>query len=75
MTFVCVFLYRRHVFMASATPSNPSTKGTYNYAQLCRLLVKVGSDVLKKIFDRLCPPENLYAALTNPTNRAKLQTL
>ena len=75
MTFVCVFLYRRHVFMASATPSNPSTKGTSNYAQLCRLLVKVGSDVLRKIFDRVCPPENLYVALTNPTNRAKLQTL
>ena len=61
--------------MASATPSYPSTKGTSNYAQLCRLLVKVGSDVLRKIFDRVCPPENLYAALTNPTNRAKLQTL
>ena len=75
MTFVCVFLYRRHVLMASATPSNPSTKGTSNYAKLCRLLVKVGSDLLRKIFDRVCPPENLYAALTNPTNRAKLQTL
>ena len=76
MTFVCVFLYRRHVFMASATPSNPKgTKGISNYAQLCCLLVKVGSDVLRKIFDRVCPPENLYAALTNPTNRAKLQTL
>ena len=75
MTFVCVFLYRRHVFMASATPSNPSTKGTSNYAQLCRLLVKVGSDVLRKIFDRVCPPENLHGALTNPTNHAKLQTL
>ena len=74
-TFACIFLYRRHVFMASATPSNPSTKGTNNYAQLCRLLVKVGSDVLRKIFDRVCPPENLYVALTNPTNRAKLQTL
>ena len=72
---VFIFLYRRHVFMASATPSNPSTKGTSNYAQLCRLLVKVGSDVLRKIFDRVCPPENLYVALTNPTNRAKLQTL
>ena len=73
--YVFIFLYRRHVFMASATPSNPSTKGTSNYAQLCRLLVKVGSDVLRKIFDRVCPPENLYVALTNPTNRAKLQTL
>ena len=75
MTFVSIFLYRRHVSMASATPSNPSTKGTSNYAQLCRLLVEVGPHVLREIFDRVCPPENLQAVLTNPTNRAKLQTL
>ena len=75
MTFVCIFLFRRHVLMAFATPSNPSTKGTSNYAQLCRLLVEVGSHVLKEIFDRVCPPENLHIVLTNPTNRAKLQTL
>ena len=75
MIFVFVFLYRRHVFMASATPSSPSTKGTSNYAQLCRLLVQGGSHVLREIFDRVCPPENLYAALRNPTNHAKLQTL
>ena len=61
--------------MASATLPYPSTKGTSNYAQLCRLLVEVGSHVLREIFDRVCPPENLQAVLTNPTNRAKLQTL
>ena len=61
--------------MASATPSQPSTKETSNYAQLCRLLVEVGSVVLREIFDRVCPPENLHAVLTNPTNHAKLQTL
>ena len=72
---VCIFLYRRHVLMASATPSNPSTKGTSNYAQLCRLLVEVGSHVLREIFDRVCSPENLNAVLTNPTNHAKLQAL
>ena len=75
MIFVSIFLFRRHVLMASATPPNPSTKGTSNYAQLCRLLVEIGSHVLREIFDRVCPPENLYAALTNPTNHAKLQTL
>ena len=75
MTFVCIFLFRRHVLMAFATPSNPSTKGTSNYAQLCRLLVEVGSHVLKEIFDRVCPPEKLHTVLTNPTNCAKLQTL
>ena len=61
--------------MASATPSQPSTKETSNYAQLCRLLVEVGSLVLREIFDRVFPPENLPAVLTNPTNHAKLQTL
>ena len=61
--------------MASATPSHPSTKETSNYAQLCRLLVEVGSHVLREIFDRVCPPENLHTVLTNPTNHAKLQTL
>ena len=61
--------------MASATPPHPSTKDTSNYAQLCRLLVEVGSLVLREIFDRVFPPENLPAVLTNPTNHAKLQTL
>ena len=74
MIFVSIFLFRRHVLMASATPPNPSTKGTSNYAQLCRL-VEIGSHVLREIFDRVCPPENLHGALTNPTNHAKLQTL
>ena len=61
--------------MTSATPPNPSTKETSNYAQLCCLLVEIGSHVLREIFDRVCPPENLHGALTNPTNHAKLQTL
>ncbi|XP_066025377.1 NLR family CARD domain-containing protein 3-like isoform X3 [Pocillopora verrucosa] len=61
--------------MASAPPLHPSTKETSNYAQLCRLLVGVGSHVLREIFDRVCPPENLHTVLTNPTNHAKLQTL
>ena len=72
---VCIFIYRRQVLMASVTPSYSSSKGTSNYAQLCRLLVQVGSHVLREIFDKVCPPQNLYAVLTNPTNRAKLQTL
>ena len=61
--------------MASATPLHPSTKETSNYAQLCCLLVKVGSLVVRDIFDRVCPSENLHAVLTNPTNHAKLKTL
>ena len=61
--------------MASVTSSYHCTKETSNYAKLCRLLVEGGSNVLREIFDRVCPPENLHAALTNPTNHAKLQTL
>lgn len=61
--------------MASATLSNCSTKETTNYARLCHLLVHVGSCVLREIFDRICPPENLQTVLTNATNHAKLQTL
>ena len=61
--------------MTSVTSSYPCTKETSNYANLCRLLVEVGSLVLREVFDRICPPENLHAVLTNPLNRAKLQTL
>ena len=61
--------------MASVTSSHPCTKETSNYAKLCQLLVEGGSNVLRDIFDRVCPPENLHAFLTNPTNYAKLQTL
>ncbi|XP_022810130.1 uncharacterized protein LOC111347144, partial [Stylophora pistillata] len=64
-----------NLLMASATPSYPSTKETSNYAQLCRLLVDVGSCVLREIFDRICPPGHLQTVLTDATNRAKLQTL
>ena len=61
--------------MASATPSHPTTKETSNYARLCRLLVEVGSHVLREIFDRIYPPGNLHTVLTDPRNHAKLQTL
>ena len=61
--------------MASVTSSHPCTKETSNYAKLCQLLVEGGSNVLRDIFDRVCPPENLHAFLTNPTNYAKLRTL
>ena len=49
--------------MASATPLHPSVKESLNYAQLCCLLVEVGSLVLREIFDRLCPPGNLMLHL------------
>ncbi|PFX20783.1 E3 ubiquitin-protein ligase DZIP3 [Stylophora pistillata] len=65
----------RDVFMASATLLNCSTKETTNYARLCHLFVHVGSCVLREIFDRIYPPENLHIILAHPRNHAKLQTL
>lgn len=61
--------------MASAAPAFPSTKETTNYARLCRLLVDVGSQVLREAFDRVHPPANLYAVLARPTVHATLQAL
>ena len=61
--------------MASVTPSYPCTKETTNYARLCRLLVEVGSLVLREFFDKVCPPANLHTVLAHPPNQAKLKTL
>ena len=61
--------------MDSAAPAFPSTKETTNYARLCRLLVDVGSQVLRETFDRIHPPANLYAVLARPAVHAALQSL
>ena len=61
--------------MASAAPSFPSTKEATNYERLCRLLVDVGSQVLRETFDRLRPPGSLHTVLADPTVHAKLQSL
>ena len=61
--------------MATAAPpvSFSSTKETINYARLCRLLVDVGSCVLRDTFDRFNPPSNLHKHLM--THHATLQLL
>ena len=61
--------------MAFAAPAFPSTKETTNYARLCRLLVDVGSQVLRETFDRMHLPANLYAVLARPAVHATLQSL
>ncbi|KAL9965325.1 hypothetical protein ACROYT_G029112 [Oculina patagonica] len=63
------------VVMASAAPSFPSTKEAANYEQLCRLLVDVGSQVLRETFDRVRPPGSLHTVLTDSAVHAKLQLL
>ncbi|XP_078380840.1 uncharacterized protein LOC144663688 [Oculina patagonica] len=61
--------------MASAAPYFPSTKEATNYERLCRLLVDVGSQVLRETFDRVRPPGSLHTVLADPAVHAKLQSL
>ena len=59
----------------AAVPSFPSSKETANYTRLCRLLVDVGSQVLRETFDRVRPPGSLHTVLADPAVHAKLQSL
>ncbi|PFX11469.1 E3 ubiquitin-protein ligase DZIP3, partial [Stylophora pistillata] len=59
----------------AAAPSFHSTKETTNYARLCRLLVEVGSDVLRQTFEKKRPPGNLDTVLSSPPVRAVLLSL
>ena len=61
--------------MASAAPTFPSTKETTNYARLCRLLVGVGSQVLRERFDKIHPPGGLDTVLATLPTHTKLQSL
>ena len=49
--------------MAGTSASFSSTKETTNYARLCRLLVDVGSQVLRETFDKIHPPAGLHNVL------------
>ncbi|CAH3167465.1 unnamed protein product [Pocillopora meandrina] len=49
--------------MATAISPFASTKETTNYARLCRLLVDVGSQVLRSTFDKIHPPVTLHTVL------------
>ncbi|XP_022805286.1 E3 ubiquitin-protein ligase DZIP3-like [Stylophora pistillata] len=51
------------IFMATASASFTSSKETTNYARLCRLLVDVGSQVLRSTFDKIHPPATLHKVL------------
>ena len=64
-----------HPFMAFAAQMFPSSKENTNYARLCRLLVDVGSQVLKEIFNKICPPGGLDIVLASPSVYATLQSL
>ena len=49
--------------VVGTTPELTSTKEESNYAELCQILVTVGSEVLRDSFDRIIPPQNLQKYL------------
>ncbi|XP_068703182.1 uncharacterized protein [Montipora foliosa] len=49
--------------------------GKTNYALLCRLLASLGSNVLREVFDRKIPPQDLYIALKRESVYSKLLSL
>ena len=53
--------------MATTTVPFSSSKETTNYARLCRLLVGVGTQVLRDTFDKIHPPAGLHTALVSQT--------
>ncbi|CAH3157676.1 unnamed protein product [Pocillopora meandrina] len=62
--------------MATAISPFGSTKETTNYARLCRLLVDVGSQVLRSTFDTIHPPATLHTVLgSTSVHYATLQSL
>ena len=62
--------------MAGASSPFASTKETTNYARLCRLLVDVGSQVLRSTFDKIHPPATLHTVLgSTSVHYATLQSL
>ena len=61
--------------MASAAPAFPFTRETSYYARLCRLLIDVGSQVLRETFDRIHPPGTLHTVLGRPPAHTTLQAL
>ena len=72
---VCVPGIKKRFFMASiAAPSFHSTTETANYARLSRLLVDVGSHVLRETFETQRPPGNLDTVLSSPPVHAVLQS-
>ena len=52
-----------------------SSKETTNYARLCRLLVDVGSQVLRDVFEKLRPPGSLDTVLKTPSVSSTLTSL
>ena len=52
-----------------------STKEESNYAQLCQILVTVGSGALRETFDGIIPPQNLRKHLKDYQNHDTTRSL
>ena len=52
-----------------------STQRKTNYSRLCRLLISIGSRVLRDTFDSIIPPENLRELLKSDPAHSRLQLL
>ena len=61
--------------MATAAPTFPSTDQTVNYARLCRLLLDVGTQVFREIFEKKRPAGKLHKVLSKDRIYRKLQSL
>jgi len=61
--------------VVGTAPKLSSTKEESNYAQLCQILVAVGSKVLRETFDRIIPPQSLQKHLKDYQNHDILQSL
>ena len=61
--------------MESAAPMFSSTRENTNYARLCCLLVDVGSQVLREVFDKIRPVGGLDTVLGSTSVSATLQSL
>ena len=61
--------------MASGPAPIVSTRENTNYARLCRLLIDVGSAVLRDTFNGIHPPANLPAVLSGTSVESTLKHL
>ena len=61
--------------MASGPAPIVSTRENTNYARLCRLLIDVGSAVLRDTFNGIHPPSNLPAILSGTSIQSTLKHL
>ena len=69
-------LFLKHQFHGCTFGAIRIYKETTNYARLCRLLMDVGSQVLRSTFDKIHPPATLHTVLgSTSVHYATLQSL